>query len=148
MIPKKKEKKTKQSCAIESCSLFPLSNGYCFKHQNEEVSVPVKEGFKNQTELFNYIWDTRPHVSEISGRELTAEKGSKLWYCYCLHILAKGKYGKYKLNPDNILLGHNEEHSLIDAGTEEQRKKYKEQYPNTNWNIFYEKQRKLKEEYK
>jgi hypothetical protein len=137
----------KETCSILGCSLSPSSNGKCWKHQKEEKVTPVKDGFKSQVELFNYVWDTRPHVSEISGRKLTAERGSVLWLCYFMHILPKGKFPKMKLNPDNILLGHNEEHFCIDQSTEEQREKYKKQYPKTDWNIFYDKQKKLKEKY-
>lgn len=146
MIPKKK-RSNRQECSVLGCSLFPLSNGKCFKHQKEEKLKQEKPLFKNQMEIFNYLWDTKPHVSEISGRKLTAERGSLLWRCYFAHAIPKGKYPKYKLNEECIILLHNEEHQLADAGTEEQRKKYKEKYPKTDWNVFYDKQIKLKEKY-
>lgn len=64
---------------------------------------------KNQTELFNYIWETRPHFSELSGKPLLS-KTHPQWHWQFIHVLPKGKYSKYKLNPDNILLGLPEEH--------------------------------------
>ena len=65
--------------------------------------------FKNQTELFNYIWETRPHKSELSGFNLLP-KGHYQWHWQFLHVLPKGTYPRYKLNPKNIILGLPSEH--------------------------------------
>lgn len=59
--------------------------------------------------MFNWIWENRSHVSEISGKPLYP-KGHSLWHFQFLHVLSKGAYPSYKLNPDNILLGTPEEH--------------------------------------
>ena len=53
--------------------------------------------FKNQAELFNYIWETRPHVSELTGEKLLP-KGDFKWHWQFLHVLPKGSYKYYKLN--------------------------------------------------
>ena len=65
--------------------------------------------FDNQKEMFDYIWETRPHVSELSGRALLP-KGKFQWHWQFLHVLNKGTYTKYKLESDNILLALPEEH--------------------------------------
>jgi len=65
--------------------------------------------FKNQKEMFLAIWEEREHVSEISGKPLLNINHSK-WSWQFLHVLSKGAYPSYKLNPDNILLGTPEEH--------------------------------------
>ena len=65
--------------------------------------------FKNQSEMFDWIWDNRPHISEISSEPLLP-KGHLQWHWQFLHILPKGSYPKYKLNPDNIMLALPEEH--------------------------------------
>lgn len=65
--------------------------------------------FKNQKELFDYIWETRPHVSELSGKPLLP-KGHLKWHWQFLHVLGKGTYPKYKLEPDNIILATQLEH--------------------------------------
>lgn len=64
--------------------------------------------FRTKTELFNYVWETRPHVSELTGAPLLP-KGNFQWVWQFLHVLG-GNYPHYKLNPDNILLGLPEEH--------------------------------------
>lgn len=65
--------------------------------------------FKNQKELFNYIWETREHKSELSGLALLP-KNHFQWHWQFLHVLPKGSYPGYKLNSDNIILALPEEH--------------------------------------
>lgn len=85
--------------------------------------------FKNQKELFEFIWENRPHVSEISGSPLLYPNHPK-WHFQFLHVLSKGAYPSYKLNPDNILLGTPDEHDN------------QEQY-----DVFNEKKEELKQAY-
>jgi hypothetical protein len=66
--------------------------------------------FKTQKQMFEWIWETRPHVSELSGEPLLP-KGHFKWHWQFLHVLPKGSYPSMKLDPDNILLGLPDEHS-------------------------------------
>lgn len=70
--------------------------------------------FKNQADMFRWIWDNRPHFSEISGKPLLPQGNSK-WHFQFMHILAKGIYPKWKCNPENIMLGLPEEHERQDT---------------------------------
>lgn len=90
--------------------------------------------FKNQTELFNYIWETREHKSELSGEPLLP-KGHFQWHWQFLHVLPKGAYPYYKLRPENIILGTIKEHehqesiqSFQDKKSELKMAYYKEFY--------------------
>lgn len=74
--------------------------------------------FKNQTDLFNHVWNTRKHISEISGKNLYPP-GHWLFFHQFAHVLSKGAFPRYKLNPDNIMLMLPEEHS-----NQEQYEKY------------------------
>lgn len=65
--------------------------------------------FKNQKELFEWVWETRPHRSEISGKPLLWPNQS-LHVWQFAHVLGKQAYPKYKLNPSNIMLMLPEEH--------------------------------------
>jgi len=85
--------------------------------------------FKDQKQLFAYVWATRPHVSELSGKPLLYPNSNK-WHHQFLHVLSKGAYPSYRLNPDNILLGTPEEHAK------------QEEY-----DLFNEKKQELKEAY-
>lgn len=78
--------------------------------------------FKNQLKMFNWIWENRPHFSQLSGKPLLP-KGHFKWHWQFLHVLPKGSYPKYKLNPDNILLGLPEEHDRQDTFEVFQNKK-------------------------
>jgi len=62
-----------------------------------------------QKELFNKIWEERPHVSEVSGKPLLP-KGHSQWHWQFAHVLSKGAFPSYKFNPDNIMLMLPEEH--------------------------------------
>ena len=73
-------------------------------------------------ELFNHVWDTRPHVSEVSGKPLLP-RGHFQWHFQFLHILPKGTFPHYKLNPDNIILALPEEHDHQERFPEFNRRK-------------------------
>lgn len=94
--------------------------------------------FKNQKEMFLYIWETRAeqngYTSEISGKPLFPPHHYKFHWQF-LHLLSKGTYPKYKLNPDNIILGTPKEHEnqeqydiFIEKRDELKRQYYKEFY--------------------
>ncbi|MFZ7121755.1 MAG: hypothetical protein ACOWWH_12515 [Eubacteriaceae bacterium] len=89
--------------------------------------------FKNQKELFEYIWETRPHISEFSGEPLLP-KGHFQWHWQFMHCLPKGSYLKYKLNPDNIILGtvyeheHQEEYEYFQQKQLELKREYYKKY--------------------
>lgn len=85
--------------------------------------------FKNQAEMFQWIWNNRPRVSEISGVPLLPE-GHFQWHHQFAHVLSKGSYPQWKLNPHNIMLLLPKEHE------------HQERYPQ-----FMEKKDHLKREY-
>lgn len=65
--------------------------------------------FKNQTELFDWIYENRDWKSEIDGSKLP-RKGNPLWYWCFAHVLPKGAYPSMKLDPENIMLMTPEQH--------------------------------------
>ena len=90
--------------------------------------------FRNQTEMFEYIWKTRSHISELSGLPLP-EKGSFQWHWIFAHCLPKGSYPKWKFEPKNIILCLPDEHArqetfpeFIRRRDELKREYYKEFY--------------------
>lgn len=85
--------------------------------------------FNSQKEMFDWIWENREHLSEISGAPLL-EKPHPLWHWQFMHVLSKQAYPRYKLNPDNIMLGLPIEHE-----TQEE------------FQIFLDRRQELKEQY-
>ena len=88
--------------------------------------------FKNQTELFNYLWETRPHVSEISGCVLFG-KNHPMWHWQFSHVLSKGAFPKFKLKKENVWLMLPREHTLVTEHPEQTKllpewKSYWEEY--------------------
>jgi hypothetical protein len=71
----------------------------------------MERQFKNQSELFNWIWENRDHISEITADLLPYQKGHDHWHFQFLHVLPKGSYPSEKLNPDNVILGTPYEHT-------------------------------------
>lgn len=69
--------------------------------------------FKNQRSLFEHIWATREHVSEINGEQLP-EQGHWQWHWNFAHILNKGSYPSAKLVECNIVLLTPAQHQLFD----------------------------------
>ena len=65
--------------------------------------------FKNKKELFMHVWNTREHVSEISGKPLVYPNHPR-WHWQFLHVLSCGAYPSYALNEKNIMLGTDIEH--------------------------------------
>ena len=80
--------------------------------------------FKNQLEMFNYIWETREHISELSKKPLFSKIHPR-WHFQFAHVLNKGSYTKYRLNPDNIMLMTPEEHQDQESSIVFQQRKVK-----------------------
>lgn len=94
-------------CNHEAIIVKRLPSGnLCKKHNDQRL-----KGKKNPKDepgelaLFISIWQTRPHVSFVSGLALTNFDIR----CF-FHILPKGSYRRYKLNENNIILTTPEEH--------------------------------------
>ncbi|MCB9073995.1 MAG: hypothetical protein H6552_00460 [Chitinophagales bacterium] len=73
-----------------------------------------------QKQLFLKIWETRPHVSEISGKPLLPV-GHYQWHWQFAHVLNKGSYPRYKFKEENIMLMLPSEHEK-----QEQFKKFQD----------------------
>ena len=89
--------------------------------------------FKNQREMFIWIWETRPHISEVSGDPLLPPTEFK-WHWQFAHILPKGTYSKFRLNPNNVMLmtpeehAHQEDHKAYHTKKEILRAEYRNLY--------------------
>jgi hypothetical protein len=89
--------------------------------------------FKNQSEMFKWIWENRPHVSQISGKLLLPEN-HPMWHWQFAHVLPKGAYPSYKLNSENIMLMLPSEHEKQESFEKfkEKKQELKEQYYRQN----------------
>jgi len=65
--------------------------------------------FKGQTEMFLWIQERLPNKSDLSDEPLLSRNNWR-WHHQFLHVLPKGSYPKWKLNPNNIILALPEEH--------------------------------------
>jgi len=108
---------------------------------------PIKKKFKASGEKFVFeevldnLSDQEPTTCFVCGINVAI-----VTHCNMAHILPKGKYPKFKLNPDNIrILCYNIKgtgcHSKLDFSP-------KSELVGENWERLFELREQLKEEYK
>lgn len=101
-------------------------------------------GFKNQKEMFDFVWQTREHKCQISGSNLDLVPEDKYHWMFS-HILAKKNYPFFKLNPENILLVSPDVHYCVDNFTTDMIFKHKD-YDFGKWmNLVLEQKQKYKD---
>jgi hypothetical protein len=123
-----------------------FSHGYCKNHQHLRTDskyidkhkdkrlrqyYPVKKvskkplfGFTCELEMFHQIWGERPHKCIFTGENLDQYFGTDFWFSCFAHILPKGKFPLFKLNPENVRLVYPEFHSIVDQGTKDDQLKH------------------------
>lgn len=70
---------------------------------------------RSEIDVFNEIWEERPHISELSGKPLPYNRDNmKKWVCQFLHVINKGRSPALRLDKRNIMLGTPEEHDHQD----------------------------------
>lgn len=92
---------------------------YCFHHKprmalKKTSSKPINELKGNNMmmkTIFEYIWNNRPHKSEVSGDLLMYPPSS----AYFHHILPKAKYPQAKYDTENIILLTMDEHGNVES---------------------------------
>ncbi len=108
-----------------------------------------------ETALFEQIRKKRPFISEVSGRDLSCFINNTRYFNCFAHIIPKNgiirlvftdKSSKdriLRLNAENIMLLHPDEHFIVDNGTEKQRNAYELKYPDADFSIYYDKKEYL-----
>lgn len=96
--------------------------------------------------MFLRIWEERPHFSEVSGKPLLP-MGAEMWHWQFAHILPKGAYPRYKLNPDNIILLTPDEHYAYDHATHTLYDKVTGHVHDQKWQALFSKAEVLRQSY-
>lgn len=108
--------------------------------KKEKAKKPYRYKRKptGEKQVFEEIWNERPHKSQISGDPI-----HEAYPIYFLHVLpkAQNKYPKLKLEKQNIVLGTADEHYDWDHN-----RKAIENDPKWKW--MFELEASLKEKYK
>ena len=76
--------------------------------------MPQPPIFTKQVPMFLWIWENRPHFSEISGESL----GNEMSVFFMAHILPKSLSKRFKCDPRNICLMTPLEHHNYDHATQ------------------------------
>lgn len=99
-----------------------------------------------QIDVFNEIWDERPHMSEVSGQSLLP-KGHPQWHWQFMHLLPKGSYSRFKFDKRNIRLALPEEHRVFDNDRGKIYDKFTDTVLDPDWNEIFADTQMLREEY-
>lgn len=78
---------------------------------NDQYRKPIKIKRKatGEKDFFESLWNSdKPKVSALTGLSLSDQNDARAHYF--AHILPKGKYPQFRLNPDNIMYLEFEEH--------------------------------------
>jgi len=138
-------------CTHPNCSNPVFSHGICkfhykWKPKIKKVILPKNTG---QLALFDQIWNTRPHVSELSGGPLDKYYNTPFFIWLFAHVLDKKNYPLFIIEEENIMLMSPEEHRLLDHGDSDHREAYNEDHKYTaNWDLFFQKKGYLKNKYR
>ncbi len=87
---------------------YLFSHGNCKKCAGKQKSTP-----KGEMKVFVRIWNSRPHVSELSGKTLLPLSDPK-WHWQFRHVLNKLRFPSLREDERNILLALPEEHEHQD----------------------------------
>lgn len=152
-----------KTCKASKCA-YPVFGGeYCQRHQwlrtdkkpkklkyraNKERAIgDVSFGYSSQLEMFKdkYWKIEKPIICPIShipiGDIINAP--ISLFVTHCAHILPKGSYPLWKLNPANIMIINPNVHRILDQGTLDEREKY----PDYDWDLWDRAKEKAKIDY-
>jgi len=139
-----------KTCKAENCYYPVWGGGFCQRHQWKRQDRKPKKpafrtkrerirtfdwGFDNQVELFDCLWDNARNeagrvICPYTDVDITTFKGEGIYYSCFAHVLPKGRYPWFKLNPRNVRVVLPVFHTLVDQGTSEERAKYPE------WKFF------------
>ncbi len=103
---------------------YPLKSSECYSGF----------GFESQIEMFKTLWDNASDkqgnvMCSFTGERLNKFYGTDVWYSCFSHVLPKGKYTYFRLNPENIRIVLPDFHKIIDQGTIKDR----EGHPEWKW---------------
>jgi hypothetical protein len=154
-----------KSCSHPTCTYPVFSHSYCqnhqymrtdrkkpqrsiLKHSEKKPAHTIDWGFESQTELFLWLWgDAENERGEVycpyTGEKLNRFFNTELWFSCFAHVLPKGRYTYWKLNPKNLRVVLPDFHFCVDQQTREIRKNH----PEWNFSLWDKETEELKIEY-
>ncbi len=135
-------------CKASGCTYPVFGGGYCRVHQWKRTDKKLRGlakrvikpstkaydfGFSTQIEVFKHVYfiHKKPVICPVSHRDITDCMDGPIqhWIKHFAHVLPKGRYTYWKLNPANIIILHPEVHNIFDQGTKGDRSNH----PDWDW---------------
>lgn len=96
-------------CQATECFCTDFNRRFCKNYRNDKKpkkksTLQTKRKPTGEMDLFKKLWEERPHVCFVSGD--TIRFSPSVFF----HILGKGAFEKYRLNPNNIIFVKPEYH--------------------------------------
>lgn len=156
-----------KKCQALDCDRDVFSHNFCQAHQymrkdekwlqgllkqykrgNAKIKPKKKQTkslfpFKNQIEVFNYVWDTQPHRCWLTEVPINFAPMSSQWISSMAHVLRKGQFTYWKLNPENIRILQPTIHELVDNF----QPQYITLYDWIDFDKWFDLQKQLEQEY-
>ena len=153
-------------CGVEGC-IYPVFGtdkntniGYCARHQGKRTDKKPKKplfrtkrerirefdfGFESQASLFDWLWENARNkqgrvICPYTDVDITNLEGTKMYYSCFAHVLPKGRFTYFKLNPKNIRVVNPAFHTAVDQSTSLQR----ENHPDWKFSRWYEEKEELR----
>ena len=99
-------------------------------------------GFTSEKELFLHLWGLSDKRCVISKAPLIGFLLTDKFWSMFMHVLSKGAYPGYRLNPDNIMIVHPDIHDLYDN-----RGKDQQDASGYDFSVVHERKEILKRQY-
>ena len=126
-----------KTCKAENCFNPVFGSGFCNFHQWKRTDKKPKKitvraqgtrtkdfnfGFESEIDLFNWLWQEAKNekgqvICPFTGENLNRFYNTLKYFNCFSHVLPKGKYTYFKLNPKNIAVVFPDFHVIVDQGT-------------------------------
>jgi len=130
---------------LKTCPICGRSNNTTWKlcvYCRTEKKKQAGKFSQGLIEFYRDVYRSRLPVSFLTGFPITNPDRSNF-----AHVLSKGRYPKFRLNINNVILVTSYEHFLIDHGNAHLREVYKQKNPSCNWEGLKELRERLLAEY-
>lgn len=138
-----------KTCKTENCFNPVFGGGFCKWHQSKRTDKKPRKpqyhfikckgeslalkygknlnfGFESEIDMFNHLWEAAKNekgqvICPYTGENLNRFYNTLRYFSCFAHVLPKGRYTYWKMNPLNVKVVNPHFHAIIDQGTSKDR---------------------------